>query len=160
MCTLCQSKTFFVVLVSRAEDLLFWLLFFGSIRKILANLRNLNSDRIISIFILKGDNCWSKIGKIRSFLEKLHFLVLEKRHFLKLPRRRRILTRNYCRLSDCILNSCSMLFLFFKRYVVLMYIYSNVQYGNIKIFFLPFLINYQRSIPFSAGWRILIENII
>ena len=117
MCTLCQSKTFFVVLVSRAEDLLFWLLFFGSIRKILANLRNFISDSIISIFILKGDNCWSKIGKIRSFLEKLHFLVLEKRHFLKLPRRRRILTRNYCRLSDCILNICSMLFLFFKRYM-------------------------------------------
>ena len=156
------SKTFFVVFVSPAGDLLFWLLFFGSIRKLLVNLRNFISDSIISIFILKGDNCWSKIGKIRSFLEKLHFLVLEKRHFLKLPRRRRILTRIYCRLSDCILNSCSMLFLFFKRYMqyLCIYIYSNVQYGNIKIFFLPFLINYQRSIPFSAGWRILIENII
>ena len=125
MCTLCQCKTFLLFLFLALEICYFGFLFFGSIRKILANLRNFNSDRIISIFILKGDNCWSKIGKIRNFLEKLHFLVFEKRHFLKLPRRRRILTRNYCRLSDCILNSCSMLFLFFKRY--------NMQYLCIYI---------------------------
>ena len=122
MCTLCQSKTFFVVLVSRAEDLLFWLLFFGSIRKILANLRNFISDSIISIFILKGDNCWSKIGKIRSFLEKLHFLVLEKRHFLKLPRRRRILTRIYCRCPIVYLTS-AVCYFYFSKDICSTYVY-------------------------------------